>query len=112
VEFVPRTLIKLQLNCNAVQGRLSNSTPRKLNNTIFSRAVVHGGCINQMAQKVNEATNLAFVQLIDQGPSLYEKSLSDYTRRDKVDLAWERISQDIRESGIFLLKFHRFTKES
>ena len=69
-------------------------------------------CINQMAQKVHEATNFAFIHLTDQGPSLYEKSHSNYTQRDKVDLAWERISHDIREHGIFWSKLHRFTKES
>ena len=65
-----------------------------------------------MAQKVHEDTNFALVHLTDQGSSLYEKSHSNYTQRDKVDLAWERISHDIREHGIFRLKLHRFTKES
>ena len=54
-----------------------------------------------MAQKVHEDTNFALVHLTDQGSSLYEKSHSNYTQRDKVDLAWERISHDIREHGIF-----------
>jgi len=65
-----------------------------------------------MAQKVHEATNFAFVHLTEQEPGLCEKSHPDYAWRDKVDLAWERISHDIRERGIFLLKLHRFTKES
>jgi hypothetical protein len=54
-----------------------------------------------MAQKVHEATDFAFIQLTDQEPSLYEKSHPDYTSRDKVDLARERVSHDKRERGIF-----------
>jgi len=50
-----------------------------------------------MAQSIH----FAFVQLNDQVPGLYEKSHPDHTQRDKVDLAWERISHDIREHGIF-----------
>ena len=54
-----------------------------------------------MAQKVHEATNFAFVHFTDPETGLYEKCHPDYTRRDKVDLAWEIISQYIRERGIF-----------
>jgi hypothetical protein len=54
-----------------------------------------------MAQKVNEATNFAVVQLIEKEPCLYDKSHPDYACRNKVDFAWDRISHDVKEPGIF-----------
>jgi hypothetical protein len=55
-----------------------------------------------MARKVDEATNFAFVQLIEQEPSLYDKSHPDYARRDKMDLAWGRIAREMSESGMYI----------
>jgi hypothetical protein len=45
----------------------------------------------KVAQKVDEAANFVFVQLIEQEPSIYDKRHPDYARRDKIGLAWERI---------------------
>jgi hypothetical protein len=53
-----------------------------------------------MARKVDEVANFVFVQLIKQEPGIYDKSHPDYARRDKRDLAWERISREMNESGM------------
>jgi hypothetical protein len=45
-----------------------------------------------MAQKVNEAANFVFVQMIEQEPGIYGRCHANYARQDKIDLAWERIS--------------------
>ncbi|PNF38830.1 hypothetical protein B7P43_G10196 [Cryptotermes secundus] len=52
-----------------------------------------------MAQRVDEASNLVFVQLIEQEPGIYDKRHPDYARRDTTDSAWERISHETKESG-------------
>jgi hypothetical protein len=39
------------------------------------------------------------VQLIEKEPGIYDKHHPDYARRDKIDLAWERISHEM-ESGM------------
>jgi hypothetical protein len=52
-----------------------------------------------MARKIDEAANFVFVQLIDQ-----DKCHPDYARREKIDLAWERISHET-ESGFRLSSF-------
>jgi hypothetical protein len=39
------------------------------------------------------------VQLIEQEPGIYDKGQPDYARQDKLDLAWERISHELEESG-------------
>jgi hypothetical protein len=51
-----------------------------------------------MARKVDEAANV-FLQLIEQVPGIYDKRHSDYVRQDKIDLIWERISHETKESG-------------
>jgi hypothetical protein len=51
-----------------------------------------------MARKVDEAANFVFVQLIEQEPGIYD-------RQDKIDLAWERISHETKESGSWLSSF-------
>jgi hypothetical protein len=53
-----------------------------------------------MARKVDEAANSVLVQLIEQKPGIYDKRHPDYARRDKVDLAWEKISHEMKESGM------------
>jgi hypothetical protein len=53
-----------------------------------------------MARDVEEAANFVFVQLIEQEPSICDKRHPDYARRDKINLAWERISHDMKESGM------------
>jgi hypothetical protein len=52
-----------------------------------------------MAQKVDEAANFVFVQLIEQVPGIYDKCHHDCARRD---LASERISDEM-ECGACVL---------
>jgi hypothetical protein len=52
-----------------------------------------------MTRKVDEAANFVFVQLIEQEPAIYDKRHPHYDRQDKTDLAWERISHEMKESG-------------
>jgi hypothetical protein len=40
------------------------------------------------------------VQLIEQEPGIYDERHADYVRRDKIDLVWERISHEMKESGV------------
>jgi hypothetical protein len=69
-----------------------------------------------MARKVDEATNFAFVKLIEKEPGLYDKRHPDHARRDKMDLAWGSISREMNESGMytyFLIKtYNRITTEN
>jgi hypothetical protein len=58
-----------------------------------------------MARKVDEAANFVFVQLIYQKPGIYGKCHADYARQDNIDLAWERISDETKESGSCLRSF-------
>jgi hypothetical protein len=53
-----------------------------------------------MARKVDEAANFVFVQLIEQEPGIYDKHHPDYARQDRIDLAWEKISHEMTESGM------------
>jgi hypothetical protein len=55
-----------------------------------------------MARKVDEAANFVSVQLIEQEPGIYDKCHADYARQDKIDVAWERISRETKESGSWL----------
>jgi hypothetical protein len=52
-----------------------------------------------MARKADEASNFVFVQLTEQEPSIYDKHHPDYARRNKVDLAWEKLHK-MNESGM------------
>lgn len=104
--IVPGTLSKLQHNCSGTLGKLSNLTPRKLNKPFFSRVgrlvsclcVIY--CIVQTVRKIDEASNSAFVQLVEQEPGL--KIHSDYAWWDKVDLVWQRISHQMKEHGGYI----------
>jgi hypothetical protein len=58
-----------------------------------------------VARKVDEAANFVFVQLIEQKPGIYDKSHADYARKDKRDLAWKRISHEMKESASCLSPF-------
>jgi hypothetical protein len=60
-----------------------------------------------MAQKVDEATNFVSVQLTEQEPGIYDKRHPDCARQDKMDLAWERVSHETKESGSRLSSFER-----
>jgi hypothetical protein len=55
-----------------------------------------------MARKVDEAANFVVVKLIEQVPGIYDKCHAVYAMRDKIDLAWERISHETKESGLWL----------
>jgi hypothetical protein len=55
-----------------------------------------------MARKVDEAANIVFVQLIEHEPGICSKRWPDYGRQGKIDLAWERISHETKESGSWL----------
>jgi hypothetical protein len=58
-----------------------------------------------MAEKADEAANFVSVQLIEQEPGIYGKSHADSARRDNIDLAWEGISDEMKESGSWLSSF-------
>jgi hypothetical protein len=58
-----------------------------------------------IAGKVDEAANFVFVQLIEQKPGIYYKRHADCARQDKIDLSWERISLETKESGTWLSSF-------
>jgi hypothetical protein len=51
-----------------------------------------------MAREVDEAANFIFVQLIEQVPGIYDKCHPDCAKQDKIDLAWETISYETKES--------------
>jgi hypothetical protein len=51
------------------------------------------------ARKVDGAADYVFVQLTEKEPGIYDKRHPDYTRRNKIDLAWERISHEMKESA-------------
>jgi hypothetical protein len=55
----------------------------------------------------DEATNFVFVQLIEQEPGIYDKRHSDSVRQDKIDLAWERISHETKQSRSRLISYDR-----
>jgi hypothetical protein len=58
-----------------------------------------------MARKVDEDANFVFMQLTEQEPGIYNKRHQDCARQDKIDLAWERISHETKESGSRLSTF-------
>jgi hypothetical protein len=47
---------------------------------------------------VDEAANYVFVQLIEQRPGIHDKCHADCARRNKIYLAWERISHEMKDS--------------
>lgn len=89
LDCVTHATSKLQHKCSATLGRLRNLTPKKPNKPLFSRVgcLVSGlcviYCVVQAVQKVDEASNFAFVKLIEPEPGL--KIHSDYAWRDNVD---------------------------
>jgi hypothetical protein len=48
---------------------------------------------------VDEAANFVFVQLTEQELGIYDKCHANYARRDKINLAWERISHETKDPG-------------
>jgi hypothetical protein len=64
-----------------------------------------------MARKVDEAANFVFVQLTEQEPEIYDKRRPDCARRDKIDLAGEKGSHEMNESGMCVYVYiHIITK--
>jgi hypothetical protein len=63
-----------------------------------------------MARNIDEAANFVFVQLIEQETGIYDKCHKEYTRQDKTDLAWERISHEMKESGSWLRSFETISE--
>jgi hypothetical protein len=57
-----------------------------------------------IARNVDETANFVFVQLIEQD-FVYCECHAYYVRRDKIDLAWEAIYQEMKESGSRLSSF-------
>jgi hypothetical protein len=53
----------------------------------------------------NEAADFVLVQLIEKEPGIYDKHHPDCDGQDKIDLAWERISHETKESGSWLSSF-------
>jgi hypothetical protein len=51
-----------------------------------------------MGRQFHESANFVFVQLIEQEPGIYDKCDPNYAKQDKIDLACERISHDMKES--------------
>jgi hypothetical protein len=45
------------------------------------------------------------MQLTDQEPVIYDNCHADYARQDKIDLIWERISHETKESVSWLSSF-------
>jgi hypothetical protein len=60
-----------------------------------------------IARKVDEVANFVFVQLTEKEPGICDKCHADYARQDKIDLAWERISKETKESGSWLSSFEK-----
>jgi hypothetical protein len=58
-----------------------------------------------MAREVDEAADFVFVQLLEQELGIYDKRHADCARRDKIDLACERISHEMKESESWLSSF-------
>jgi hypothetical protein len=55
-----------------------------------------------------EAANFVFVQLIEQKPGIYDKCHADYARRNKIYLAWEKISHEMKQSGSWWSSFEQY----
>jgi hypothetical protein len=53
-----------------------------------------------MAREVDEAANFVLVQLIEKQSGISDKCHPHYARRNKVDLAWEDISHEMKKSGM------------
>jgi multimeric flavodoxin WrbA len=56
-----------------------------------------------MTRKFDEAVDFVLVQLIEKEPCIYDKCHACYARQDKIDLAWERIYHEMKESDIYII---------
>jgi hypothetical protein len=70
---------------------------------VVSVSVIH--LFPKMTRKTDEDANFVFVKLIEQQPGIHDKCHKDYASQDKIDLAWERISHEAKESGSWLSTF-------
>jgi hypothetical protein len=66
----------------------------------------------QMARKVEEAANFDTEQLTVLEPGIYDKRHADCAGQDNIDLACERISQEMKESGSRLCSFETYKRLS
>jgi hypothetical protein len=55
-----------------------------------------------MTPKVNKTPDFVFMQLIEHEPGIYDKCHPDYAGQDKIDLGCERISHEMKESGMHI----------
>lgn len=46
--------------------------------------------------------NIHFVGVIEEHPCIYDHSISDYSNRNVIDNAWEKIAKRVSESGKYL----------
>jgi hypothetical protein len=52
-----------------------------------------------MTQNVAEVADFVFMQLNEQKPGIYDSCHPDCATWDKIDLVWEEISHETKESG-------------
>jgi hypothetical protein len=97
---------QIEETATQLTGRLRNSISRQRSmqssdncvaawlSSISCSVTRFGDSFVKMARKVNEVANFILVQLIEQerGIYVYDKRHSDYARRNKIDLAGEKIS--------------------
>jgi hypothetical protein len=57
-----------------------------------------------MEKKYIKKINILLVQLTEQEPCIYDKCSPDYSRRDKTDLSWCGIAQEMKDDDSFLRK--------
>ena len=51
-----------------------------------------------------QANNVKFVQEVEKYPCLYNYELSQYSRKDIKDSAWDNVGNEMNMSGMFLSK--------
>lgn len=59
-----------------------------------------------MAKKDDPVYNIKLVEEIEKHPCLYNYKLSDYSKRDVTDLAWESVAKSLKDKGTFIIN-HR-----
>lgn len=48
--------------------------------------------------------NIHFVGVIEEHPCIYDHSISDYSNRNVIDNAWEKIAKRVSKPGKYLAK--------
>jgi hypothetical protein len=71
----------------------------ELRHSFLVPAVLPCFCDSFVSSDVSKAANFVFVQLTEQKPGICDKSRSDYARRNKIYLAWETFSHEMKKSG-------------